>query len=70
MNAVIVDGDASYPPSNGKRLRTLNLMLRLARRTKVRRLTAVEREVARLAASRPADLSPIRGALRALRAQL
>ncbi len=35
MNAVIVDGDAAYPPSNGKRLRTLNLMLRLARRHRV-----------------------------------
>jgi glycosyltransferase involved in cell wall biosynthesis len=32
MNAVIVDGDVSYPPCSGKRLRTLNLMLRLARR--------------------------------------
>jgi hypothetical protein len=36
----------------------------------IRRLVAVEREVARLAASSGADLSPIRGALRALRAQL
>ncbi len=35
MNAVIVDGDAAYPPSNGKRLRTLNLMLRLARRHRI-----------------------------------
>src|SRR5437660_1595450 len=35
MNAVIVDGDAAYPPSNGKRLRTLNLMLRVARRHRV-----------------------------------
>ncbi len=35
MNAVIVDGDAAYPPSNGKRLRTLNLILRLARRHRV-----------------------------------
>jgi len=41
-----------------------------ARAAAIRRLTVVEREVARLAASRPADLSPIRGALRALRAQL
>ncbi len=32
MNAVIVDGDVSYPATSGKRLRTLNLMLRLARR--------------------------------------
>ncbi len=35
MNAVIVDGDVAYPPSNGKRLRTLNLMLRLARRHRI-----------------------------------
>ncbi len=32
MNAVIVDADLSYPATSGKRLRTLNLMLRLARR--------------------------------------
>jgi glycosyltransferase involved in cell wall biosynthesis len=32
MKAVIVDGDVSYPATSGKRLRTLNLMLRLARR--------------------------------------
>jgi glycosyltransferase involved in cell wall biosynthesis len=32
MNVVIVDGDLSYPPCSGKRLRTLNLMLRLAHR--------------------------------------
>src|SRR6516164_3923130 len=30
MHVVIVDGDLSYPPTSGKRLRTLNLMLRLA----------------------------------------
>jgi predicted DNA-binding protein YlxM (UPF0122 family) len=41
-----------------------------ARVAAIRRLVAVEREVARLAVSRAADLSPIRGALRALRAQL
>jgi glycosyltransferase involved in cell wall biosynthesis len=35
MNAVIVDGDISYPATSGKRLRTLNLLLRLARRHKV-----------------------------------
>jgi len=35
MNVAVVDGDAAYPPSNGKRLRTLNLMLRLARRHRV-----------------------------------
>jgi glycosyltransferase involved in cell wall biosynthesis len=35
MNAVIIDGDLSYPPNSGKRLRTLNLMVRLARRHRV-----------------------------------
>jgi glycosyltransferase involved in cell wall biosynthesis len=30
MHVVIVDGDVSYPATSGKRLRTLNLMLRLA----------------------------------------
>jgi glycosyltransferase involved in cell wall biosynthesis len=32
LRVVVVDGDVSYPASSGKRLRTLNLMLRLARR--------------------------------------
>jgi glycosyltransferase involved in cell wall biosynthesis len=40
MNAVIVDGDVSYPPTSGKRLRTLHLLLRLARR---HRLTYIGR---------------------------
>jgi hypothetical protein len=40
MHAAIVDGDVSYPPSSGKRLRTLNLMLRLARQ---HRLTYIAR---------------------------
>jgi glycosyltransferase involved in cell wall biosynthesis len=35
MHAVIVDGDVSYPPTSGKRLRTLNLMLRLAPRHRI-----------------------------------
>ena len=35
MNAVIVDGDISYPATSGKRLRTLNLLLRLAQRHRV-----------------------------------
>lgn len=35
MNAVIVDGDVSYPATSGKRLRTLHLMLRLAKRHRV-----------------------------------
>jgi len=45
MHAVIVDGDVSYPPTSGKRLRTLHLMLRLARR---HRLTYIGRCDARL----------------------
>ncbi len=40
MHAVIVDADVSYPPTSGKRLRTLNLMVRLARR---HRLTYIGR---------------------------
>jgi len=40
MHAVIVDGDVSYPPTSGKRLRTLHLMQRLARR---HRLTYIGR---------------------------
>ena len=32
MNVVIIDGDVSYPPTSGKRLRTLNLMIKLADR--------------------------------------
>jgi glycosyltransferase involved in cell wall biosynthesis len=32
MKVVVVDGDVSYPPTSGKRLRTLNLLLRAARR--------------------------------------
>jgi glycosyltransferase involved in cell wall biosynthesis len=32
MHVVIVDGDVSYPPTSGKRLRTLHLLLPLARR--------------------------------------
>jgi glycosyltransferase involved in cell wall biosynthesis len=35
MNVVIVDGDVSYPPTSGKRLRTLHLMLRLAGRHRI-----------------------------------
>jgi hypothetical protein len=35
MNVAVIDGDVSYPPSSGKRLRTLNLMLRLARRCRI-----------------------------------
>jgi len=35
MNVVIVDGDVSYPANSGKRLRTLNLMLKAARRHRI-----------------------------------
>jgi glycosyltransferase involved in cell wall biosynthesis len=35
MRAVIVDGDVCYPATSGKRLRTLHLMLRLARRHRI-----------------------------------
>ncbi len=35
MHVVVVDGDVSYPPTSGKRLRTLNLMLPLARRHRI-----------------------------------
>lgn len=35
MHVVIVDGDVSYPATSGKRLRTLNLMLQVAKRHRV-----------------------------------
>jgi glycosyltransferase involved in cell wall biosynthesis len=35
MHVVIVDGDVSYPATSGKRLRTSNLMLRLAQRHRI-----------------------------------
>lgn len=35
MHAVIVDGDVSYPATSGKRLRTLNLMLQVAKNHRV-----------------------------------
>ncbi len=35
MNVVLIDGDVSYPPTSGKRLRTLNLMLPLAKRHRI-----------------------------------
>jgi glycosyltransferase involved in cell wall biosynthesis len=51
MHVVIVDGDVSYPATSGKRLRTLNLMLHMA---KAHRITyigrcAADSEEARLA---------------------
>lgn len=39
MHVVIVDGDVSYPATSGKRLRTLNLMLRLAARHRIAYIT-------------------------------
>jgi hypothetical protein len=35
VNVVLLDGDVSYPPTLGKRLRTLNLMPPLARRQRL-----------------------------------
>ncbi len=35
MNVVIVDGDVSYPMTSGKRLRTLNLILQVAKRHRI-----------------------------------
>jgi glycosyltransferase involved in cell wall biosynthesis len=35
MKVAIVDGDLSYPPTSGKRLRTLNLLLPLAKRHQI-----------------------------------
>jgi glycosyltransferase involved in cell wall biosynthesis len=52
MNVVIVDGDISYPPTSGKRLRTLHLMLPLARR---HRITYIARGDAHSAEARAAE---------------
>jgi polysaccharide biosynthesis protein PslH len=41
MRVVVVDGDVSYPPTSGKRLRTLNLMLHLADRHHITYLARV-----------------------------
>jgi polysaccharide biosynthesis protein PslH len=35
MHVVIIDGDVSYPATSGKRLRTLNLMLKAAQRHRI-----------------------------------
>jgi len=51
MHAVIVDGDISYPPTSGKRLRTLNLLLPLAKR---HQLTYIGRGDATSAAAKEA----------------
>src|SRR5437764_6305133 len=47
-HAVIVDADVSYPATSGKRLRTLHLMLRLAKR---HRVTYIDRKSTRLNSS-------------------
>lgn len=44
MRVVVVDGDIAYPPTSGKRLRTLHFMLRLAARHEI---TYVARPVSR-----------------------
>src|SRR5262245_44770510 len=51
MNVVIVDGDVSYPATSGKRLRTLNLMLQLAKRHRITYIgrCAADSEEARVA---------------------
>ena len=41
MRILIIDGDVSYPPTSGKRLRTLNLMVRLADRHRITYLARV-----------------------------
>jgi hypothetical protein len=51
MNVVLIDGDVSHPPTSGKRLRTLNLMLPLAKR---HRITYLARGDAQAAESREA----------------
>jgi glycosyltransferase involved in cell wall biosynthesis len=35
MNVAVIDGDVSYPPSSGKRIRTLNLLLGLAKEFRI-----------------------------------
>src|SRR5947209_14036764 len=51
MKIVIIDGDVSYPATSGKRLRTLHLMLRAARRHEITYIgrCAAESEEARTA---------------------
>src|SRR5882757_5440280 len=51
MNVVIIDGDVSYPATSGKRLRTLNLMLQVAKRHRITYVgrCAADSEEARLA---------------------
>src|SRR6266498_5460897 len=51
MHVVIIDGDVSYPATSGKRLRTLNLMLQVAKRHRITYVgrCAADSEEARLA---------------------
>src|SRR4029434_9740475 len=51
MHVVIIDGDVSYPANSGKRLRTLNLMLQVAKNHRVTYVgrCATESDEARLA---------------------
>jgi glycosyltransferase involved in cell wall biosynthesis len=51
MQVVIVDGDVSYPATSGKRLRTLNLMLKAAQRHRITYIgrCAADSEEARVA---------------------
>src|ERR1017187_3972478 len=63
MHVVIVDGDVSYPATSGKRLRTLNLMLQVARRHRITYIgrCAADREEARVAPTflRDHNIEPI-----------
>jgi len=63
MKVVIVDGDVSYPANSGKRLRTLNLMLQVAKRHRITYIgrCAAESEEARVAPAflREHNISPI-----------
>lgn len=49
MRITIIDGDVVYPPTSGKRLRTLNLMTRLARRHAITYIARADTADTRLA---------------------
>src|SRR5450432_1721277 len=63
MHVAIIDGDVSYPPTSGKRLRTLNLMLQVAKRHRITYVgrCAADSEEARLAPAflREHNIEPI-----------
>src|SRR5262245_20928256 len=63
MHVAIVDGDVSYPATSGKRLRTLNLMLQVAKRHRITYIGrgAADSEEARLAPAflRDHNIEPI-----------